>query len=390
DVAGPQVRDVLAGVEAGQAPGGVRQARGLAAVDRLAVGVGGGGLVEGLLAVQGRARLPRRVTGTGQPLLPPEQQAPRLAAAVGTPVAAQAFQVDGALQAPRRAGHGHGVAGLVRPRVDPELAAGVPQHLRHERQPAEVAVGVEGGEDLLPAADPDQLAGPQRPVPPRATGSAHLTNLLGRRRTPPSSSLAPSVRDAGPLRATNRTSRHDNRIVGTLRAAYFPGPAGRQRRALSGRGAGGAARPDPDRHQRGHRRRRLHRPPEIAVSAGARTVAARPAPAPAGRCPAGVAAAQAAGPRPTGGGAGRTAPPAPARGGARRRRGRCRRRGAADPGTAARWTRTPARSVGPACAPPPAAAPSRPGRATPAAPGCGPRVRQAPAWPRAAGPPGTS
>jgi hypothetical protein len=96
---------------------------------------------------------------------------------VGLAVAAGALQVHGPLHAVH-AGVADGVARLDGAPVDPHPPAGELQHLGHERQPLEPALLVEGGEDLLLAADLDQLADAQaepfalrRPVRPDAVGA---------------------------------------------------------------------------------------------------------------------------------------------------------------------------------------------------------------------------
>ncbi|WP_197707894.1 hypothetical protein [Nocardia seriolae] len=59
------------------------------------------------------------------------------------------------------AGAAVGIAHLVGDLVDGQLFAAELQHFGHERQIVELAVLVEGGEDLGRAADLDEIAHPQ-------------------------------------------------------------------------------------------------------------------------------------------------------------------------------------------------------------------------------------
>ena len=112
----------------------------------------------GALAVGGRVDSP-------EPGLLPVDEAGGLATAVRLPVAAHPRQVHRVAHPPH-AGPGHRVAQLVGHLVHGELLAAVLQHLGHERQRVELAVVVQRRQDLLLAADLDQLADAQVEPPP--------------------------------------------------------------------------------------------------------------------------------------------------------------------------------------------------------------------------------
>ena len=118
-----------------------------------------------------RLRAKRDTRGGLQPFLPPEQQATGLATTMGTSVAAGASEVHRVIESPYpRRRPVDRVAGLVSDLVHWQLAARELQHLGHERLAVESSIGVEGRQDLFPAAYPYDVACSQ--------GTMHGTSRL--------------------------------------------------------------------------------------------------------------------------------------------------------------------------------------------------------------------
>ena len=89
----------------------------------------------------------------------PEENATGLAAAVRTSVAAR-VKMNGLMDA-AAANRKHRIAGLVRPLVDLKTLSAEGEHFRHERHAFQLAVLVEGCEDLFPATDLNPIADTQ-------------------------------------------------------------------------------------------------------------------------------------------------------------------------------------------------------------------------------------
>jgi hypothetical protein len=87
-----------------------------------------------------------------QPGFVPEEQAASLAAIVGRPVAAQPLDKHHTVHTPQAETLD---AGPVGPAKDAAALAAARHHFRHERQPGQLRVGVERGQDFFEAADGD-------------------------------------------------------------------------------------------------------------------------------------------------------------------------------------------------------------------------------------------
>lgn len=79
-----------------------------------------------------------------EPRLFPEDQTPRLTAAVGSAIASQVGQVNGISHTPS-ASSVDGVAGLVRSLVNPKTLAAILEHLGHERKRVQSTIGIQCG-----------------------------------------------------------------------------------------------------------------------------------------------------------------------------------------------------------------------------------------------------